>query len=305
MKNLRLSLLALSLLGCMDGTGETDELAAEDADLGELGAADAAGGLYTYYTLRQDFRRCIYPLCGGYWVSRVNRASTTCADGSRAAECYVAEIDYSAMGLTDEEQSALRGSIDTGRAVLRGDIVPANIGDYDVARLAITEGWTAPRDFVADGVFVRVEDSGVRCITYPCESMHEAKLNSSLDADIAEIDFSHSGATDEEIAAAQEALFTDGLLIAGYRYSVRGPGGRARARTATAFYSRFTHRAPASDCVVTGCSGQVCAAEPVITTCEWQPQYECYRSATCERQPGGECGWTETPELDACLAGSI
>ncbi len=58
-------------------------------------------------------------------------------------------------------------------------------------------------------------------------------------------------------------------------------------------------------CRSTGCSGQLCAAEDIITTCEWAPQYACYDTATCEAQPDGSCGWTETAELAACLASSI
>jgi hypothetical protein len=55
-------------------------------------------------------------------------------------------------------------------------------------------------------------------------------------------------------------------------------------------------------CIKTGCSGTVCSSEPVITTCEFKPEYACYKTATCKRQPGGDCGWTQTPELIACLA---
>jgi eight-cysteine-cluster-containing protein len=52
----------------------------------------------------------------------------------------------------------------------------------------------------------------------------------------------------------------------------------------------------------TGCSGQICASEDVITTCEWREEYACYDTATCETQADGRCGWTPTAELDACLA---
>ncbi len=56
------------------------------------------------------------------------------------------------------------------------------------------------------------------------------------------------------------------------------------------------------DCHVGGCSNQLCSDEPdVVSTCEWVPEYECYRTATCERQDDGACGWTETPDLQACL----
>ncbi|AUX39835.1 uncharacterized protein SOCE26_012300 [Sorangium cellulosum] len=55
-------------------------------------------------------------------------------------------------------------------------------------------------------------------------------------------------------------------------------------------------------CVVTGCSGQVCASEPMATTCEWRDEYACYgEHGICERDASGQCGWRDTPELDACI----
>jgi hypothetical protein len=61
----------------------------------------------------------------------------------------------------------------------------------------------------------------------------------------------------------------------------------------------------AAPCVVTGCSGQVCADSAVITTCEYRSEYACYHSATCERDGVGKCGWAQTPALLACLAGGV
>jgi hypothetical protein len=56
-------------------------------------------------------------------------------------------------------------------------------------------------------------------------------------------------------------------------------------------------------CFVGGCSSQMCSDRPdVISTCEWRPQYACYRTATCERQATGQCGWTMTAALQQCLA---
>lgn len=56
-------------------------------------------------------------------------------------------------------------------------------------------------------------------------------------------------------------------------------------------------------CVVGGCSNQLCTEGPQSagSTCEWREEYACYRDATCERQSDGKCGWTQTPELTACL----
>jgi eight-cysteine-cluster-containing protein len=63
-------------------------------------------------------------------------------------------------------------------------------------------------------------------------------------------------------------------------------------------------RPMSKDCVVGGCSNQLCtdaANGPVISTCEWREEYGCYRDATCARQSNGQCGWTQTPELMQCV----
>ncbi|HEU4409349.1 MAG TPA: protease complex subunit PrcB family protein [Polyangiaceae bacterium] len=62
---------------------------------------------------------------------------------------------------------------------------------------------------------------------------------------------------------------------------------------------------PSGGCVVSGCSNQVCADEPVVTTCEWRPEYACFgQFGVCERDAAGACGWRATPELASCLAGA-
>jgi hypothetical protein len=55
-------------------------------------------------------------------------------------------------------------------------------------------------------------------------------------------------------------------------------------------------------CVVGGCSGELCADQPLVSPCIWHDAYVCYRDATCARQADGACGWTPTTELNACLA---
>lgn len=72
-------------------------------------------------------------------------------------------------------------------------------------------------------------------------------------------------------------------------------------------YVAYTKLAPQEvemtkkECKPTGCSGQVCADEEVVTTCEYRSEYACYKSANCVRQTSGNCGWTETSDLLACL----
>lgn len=62
-----------------------------------------------------------------------------------------------------------------------------------------------------------------------------------------------------------------------------------------------------SVCKVGGCSGQLCvdASLPdLATTCEWMPEYACYRLSICEAQDDGRCGWSRTDEFDKCIGGT-
>lgn len=59
-------------------------------------------------------------------------------------------------------------------------------------------------------------------------------------------------------------------------------------------------------CAVAGCSQQLCVsaeeAPTIVTTCEFRSEYMCYAEASCEPQSDGKCGWTQTAELQRCLA---
>jgi hypothetical protein len=55
-------------------------------------------------------------------------------------------------------------------------------------------------------------------------------------------------------------------------------------------------------CVIGGCSDELCADQPLFSSCIWRAVNACYLDAQCGRQPDGTCGWTPTPELVACVA---
>ncbi|OGM73994.1 hypothetical protein A3H21_04780 [Candidatus Woesebacteria bacterium RIFCSPLOWO2_12_FULL_42_8] len=71
--------------------------------------------------------------------------------------------------------------------------------------------------------------------------------------------------------------------------------------------STTTSPLPTKDCVVGGCSGELCVEEEseAVSICILKPEYECYKNATCARQKNGSCGWTQTPELTNCLENSL
>src|SRR5690349_18918655 len=89
--------------------------AADSSDGGDVASetasnADSVASTSTFYSVRQDMRRCVWPACGGYWVTRVNQPSTRCADNKLHEEgCYVVDMDVeNGLGLDAEEAAAFR-----------------------------------------------------------------------------------------------------------------------------------------------------------------------------------------------------
>jgi hypothetical protein len=245
-----------------------------------------------YYTIRGDLRKCVSPLCGGYFIKRVNEAQTRCANGRFQSECYVAFIEWQEQAEVEPAKALLLGTL-----VTKGD----RTGNYDV--LQVSESWESVSDNQPAGTYYRVKDLGVRCIAAPCETHRETKLNSTFTRNIAGIDLTGSGAPDRLISEAYGALTGDGVLVTGNNAPVSGPAGKSQTLKATKLFLRATAKSGTAQkpCIKTGCSGEVCAEEQKITKCLYRAEYACYKSARCERQANGDCGFTQTTELASCL----
>lgn len=308
--------ISFSFVTACASEGEYDELAGESAD-DDVANADgkgdaAADGVYTYFAIKGDVRKCAAPMCGGSFLARLNRTTTVCHDGKSGASCYTPELDFSESGLKPEIQDQLRlavgqGAIGDGvKAIVRGRF--ARFGTQkvgrDMGRFIVTEAWVAQSGAATDGVFVKVKDNGVRCIAAPCPSTGEAALNTSRTANIADIDWAPSGLTEDQVGELVGKMFQPGgLIIAGDRFTVKVNGRSGKGRTATNVFAKLENPAQSEGCFVGGCSSQICSdQEGLISTCEFRPEYACYQQATCERQADGACGWTQTPALAACLA---
>ena len=55
-----------------------------------------------------------------------------------------------------------------------------------------------------------------------------------------------------------------------------------------------------ADCFHTGCLGQLCASQGIVTSCEFRCEYACYQQAACSCI-GGRCGSRIAPELITCF----
>ena len=272
---------------------------AKETVAGAIPPASASASRDTeFFSVRQDMRRCMSPLCGGYFVKRVNQSWTRCANGRRMRECYVAEIDWNGQP-----------EVETGKALLSGGVIPRRFARFgNLGALRVSESWQSPVDRPATGALYLVRDRGVRCITHPCLSHSAWKLNSAFTVNIAGVDLAAAGASGEMISEGAAAMtHPDGVIVAGYFAPVTGPAGRAQTLKANKFYLPAGTQTGGSQpgarrCFKTGCSSEVCADRDVITTCIFRPEFACYQKAVCARQANGECGFTQTRELLACLA---
>jgi hypothetical protein len=60
------------------------------------------------YSVKPDYRYCMSPLCGGYWLKALATTKTLCSDGTVADACYVANINLSRLGtMTPQEEQAV------------------------------------------------------------------------------------------------------------------------------------------------------------------------------------------------------
>ena len=316
--------VALGLFGC--GAPDVDPGAADDGtELSQADdKADGVSSVSTYFWARRDLRKCASPMCGGYFVQRVNKLSTKCVDGVYRESCYVAQIDFGALE-------------DGGADLLRGTLGKSPTNSFGL--FTATEAYVGAyahsfSDELPSKAFYRVTDRGLRCAKAPCPQYHRAKLNQSYASNFDGLDLSQAGADDAQQASAYEALYSGGLYASGVVHNRGGAEGyvfsaerfflpvpvRKDACTTDADCPQIACiRAPCpsyacdggqcvlhpaeKQCFKGGCSGQICSEqEGVITTCEFRAEYACYATASCEVQSDGSCGWTATTALNSCLA---
>jgi hypothetical protein len=168
--------------------------------LAATGTSAPAPATGTIFLVRPDLRMCPSPMCGGFWVSRVNRATTTCADGTARPWCYVAGIDHASP----------RG----GNFLVRGRIV-AGSTTGSPGRLSQTEAWAPATATAWRGAVYLVTDTGIRCVRAPCFSLQAATVNTTLSSSASGLDLTAVAATPALVRRAWATLTAGGLLVAG------------------------------------------------------------------------------------------
>eukprot|EP01060_Flectonema_neradi_P012211 TRINITY_DN19092_c0_g1_i1.p1 TRINITY_DN19092_c0_g1~~TRINITY_DN19092_c0_g1_i1.p1 ORF type:complete len:222 (+),score=21.74 TRINITY_DN19092_c0_g1_i1:43-666(+) len=118
-----------------------------------------------YYLISPDYRACISPLCGGWWVSLANREKLRCSDRSEQEQCYAASIEPT--------------SPSSDVTLVRGRLQPRDYGDFGVlGQLYQRQLFASSPSSSIDGGYYAVKNNGVVCITFPCFTYTEYELNS-------------------------------------------------------------------------------------------------------------------------------
>jgi hypothetical protein len=230
------SILFFSVVGCAD---DVDAVYADDGADDQVGA-EARVNNDAFYTFAYDMRKCMWPYCGGMHVSRVN-TDTVCLDGTVGDSCYVVDVDFSQLGVEVGREDELAGAMYSGDLLARGKFKREHIqGIGNFAKFVVTEAWIGASNASpgATGPFVRVTPTEIACFAAPCENLLEEPLNTAKFNYISDLDFTPSGATEDEIAKAYDYMWNspNHLIVAGDSYVVDVDGRQADGRTVTQFF---------------------------------------------------------------------
>ncbi|CAN5925323.1 hypothetical protein BH11MYX4_BH11MYX4_67070 [soil metagenome] len=283
---LSLSVASLPLLaGCAADTSSeaTDDDASELADTTEDAITGAPSSFGYFVVTRRDNRKCVSPLCGGYFVKRVNQATTRCADGTLQAECYVSAIELKNVGLSAREEEGLLGSLAEGHAVIKALQYKKKFNGTTLGLLKANEGWVGATGSAVDGSFYRAADNGLRCIKAPCPSTTAFQLNGREDHNIIKVNLASTAipASQESLDRAGQALGTaEGVLVAGGVALPKClPGSNCGPfLIAQEFFLRVTRREDR------GCGGRGTSSCNAGQFCKWQPKDICGAA-----DAGGRC----------------
>lgn len=206
-----------------------------------------------YYLFRPNSSYCHKSPCSSGFVKLVNHMTTPCRGGKPQRECYVAEVDYSRLSLSDMEYDRLLQAVEAGNVLFEGRIVPGGSPGLRTSRhFEVSQAWIAASDKTATGTYYQVTSSNIHCISPLCPAYHEAELNDVWQRYIDDVVLTLTGASGQQIKEAYEAMADpEGVIVVGVHTTKRGSGDKAKVLVGSQFYLRVVP----NPCQPTGCGG--------------------------------------------------
>ncbi len=201
----------------------------------------------SFVTVRRDLRKCVSPLCGGYWARELNRESE---------ERYVSALDLSGAGLDETGiDSALAAS---DMLVLRGRLGPAEsrFGTRAFVATDVWRGMPGAKPECADAFYtVRARTPPIACLVAPCPNEIATLVNTSTTSAFDGVDVSRAAEPFVDTAwLASRVTFHDAVIAASWARGDHFPGGYARLLRADQVYVHLPDRvgpcpaAPITEC---------------------------------------------------------
>lgn len=252
-----------------------------------------------FYTVKADVRRCASPMCGGWFIKKVNAKKMRCSDGSLKAQCYVGAMSLQILNLSNTQKYDLNKALYASTALLKGQL-----NSHDYGALIVSQVWIGIQSyhfnsptFEEENTFYNVTDNGIRCFTTPCSILDAQWLNQNYSRPLTHIDLSHIGASQEQLDAGYISIPSEnGLIVQGNvdNYSF----GEVTLIVHNFYLEVIPEIKP---CKSTGCSGQICSDQDITTHCEYKPKYACYQNAVCHVNKDRDCSWRMDTQLENCL----
>ncbi len=191
-------------------------------------AEDVTAKADAYFIVtHQDYRKCKAPMCGGWFVEKLNQKG----------ESHVFTLDASALSLDAASDDALDAAFGTGHAIVKGKIKQINNADTLIASAA----WRAAANVTPKGASYSVKgDGGVDCAVIHCLAWEEKKLNTTEHQLLGGVDLGAAGAPDELVTQGYEAMKSGKLLVTGSHKTVKALVGPVPALVASEFYLPVT-----------------------------------------------------------------
>jgi hypothetical protein len=198
---IRFASLSVALVACTSAPSPTTDPLAGETNDGSKADGTSTVDTFGMFTVTKigAFECNGAGSCTHLQLARTNRSTMTCADGSAAATCDARTFDLSSMAQSPDQSgagtAALQASANDGtpHVIVRGDFVHGTnplYPDVDWVTFAPTEIWISQMDgAVMEGLFVLVQDNGLRCFEPPCAAYTEYKLNSTRSATIDGLDW--------------------------------------------------------------------------------------------------------------------